>query len=307
MDSGRGPRTGHEEHAGHAVVGVDAGRVRLYATVARGPRIIGLVLPDGRDLMAHLPDATLPCPGSADFHLLGGHRLWAAPEVPALTYRPDDEPVSVSRVDGGVRLAAPVDPVAGTQRAMTIRPDGDGRARVGHAIANASDRPLALAPWAITLVPHGGRAWLPLSARPLDDGFQAERNIVLWPYTSLDDPRLVLSERLIEVRTDTPAGRAHEARLKVGTSLRRGWVAWWGDGALLVKRARHDEDARHADLGATGQVYANAFSMELETQGPLVELAPGATVEHEERWEVHDVDERTAAEMVRSGALDEDG
>ena len=30
--------------------------------------------------------------------MLGGHRLWHAPEVPELTYRPDESPVTVTHV-----------------------------------------------------------------------------------------------------------------------------------------------------------------------------------------------------------------
>lgn len=295
------------EHHGLPVVRVEAGPVAALATTSVGPRIIGLVLPDGRDLMAQLPAVTLECPGSGRFHLYGGHRLWAAPEAPALTYRPDDDPVTLTREGDGVTLTAPLEPLSGTQRSISLRPDGHSRFRIGHAIVNRSGRTLRLAPWAITLVPHGGRAWLPMAAGPLDEGFQAERNIVLWPYSRLDDPRLVLSERLIEVRTDAPAQRAVQERLKVGTSLRRGWLAWWGDGVLFVKRARHDEDGRPPDLGATGQVFVNGFSMELETLGPLVDLPPGAVVGHEETWEVHLATEDEAEAMIGFGALDAPG
>jgi hypothetical protein len=292
------------EHHGLPVVRIEAGSLTALATTSLGPRILGLLAEDGRDLMAQLPDATLECPGSGVYRLLGGHRLWVAPEVPELTYRPDEDPVSVSASPDGVTLTGATDPVAGIQRSLTIESPGERRVRVRHVIANRSDAVLRQAPWAITLVPHGGRAFLPLSAGPLDDGFQAERNIVLWPYTRLDDPRLAVSDRLLEVRTDGRL-RSVDDRLKVGTSMRRGWIAWWGDGALFVKRARHDEAGAYADLGASGQLFANAYSIELETLGPLVDLAPGATVEHVEDWEVHLVDEATAEAMVRDGALDE--
>jgi hypothetical protein len=292
------------EHQGLPVVSIEAGSVAALATTSLGPRILGLVLADGRDVMAQLPDATLESPGSGDFRLLGGHRLWAAPEVPAMTYRPDEDPVSVRETDAGVELTGAVDPIAGIQRSLVVSGTGDARLRVLHRITNRSDGPLDHAAWGITIVRHGGRCFLPLAARPVDDGFQAERNIVLWPYTRLDDPRLVVSERLLEVRTDGPR-REVQGSVKVGTSLRRGWLAWWGDGILFVKRARHDDAApRYADLGASGQVYASGSWMEVETLGPLVRLAPGESIEHVEDWEVRLVDEPTAEEMIRDGELD---
>ena len=155
------------------------------------------------------------------------------------------------------------------------------------------------------MVPPGGRAWLPLLAGPFDaGGFQANRNIVLWPYTRLDDARLSIGESLIELRGDRPAGRSARGPVKVGASLRRGWLAHWRDGILLVKRAVHAEDRPHADLEASGQLYANPEFTELETLGPLVDLAPGEAAEHDEDWEVHLVDEAEAERLVMSGGLD---
>jgi hypothetical protein len=44
--------------------------------------------------------------------------------------------------------------------------------------------------------------------------------------------------------------------------------------------------------------------MELETLGPLVDLAPGEAAVHVEEWEVHLVDEAEAERLVASGELD---
>lgn len=293
------------EFAGHAAVRLEAGAVSVVAITSVGPRILGLLTADGRNALVELPDLTLPCPGSDPIHLRGGHRLWAAPEDPRVTYRPDDAPVEVADLPDGVRLTAPADPVAGTQRELAVRVLGPERLRVEHRVINRADRAQRLAAWAITMVPPGGRAWLPLLAGPFDaGGFQANRNIVLWPYTRLDDPRLSIGESLLELRGDRPAGPATRGPVKVGASLRRGWLAHWRDGILLVKRAIHAEDRRHADLEASGQLYANPDLTELETLGPLVDLQPGEAAEHQEDWEVHLVEEAEAERLVMSGGLD---
>ena len=154
------------------------------------------------------------------------------------------------------------------------------------------------------MVPTGGRAWLPLLREPYDrGGFQAQRNIVLWPYTRLDDPRLALSDSALEVRTDGLEQAALTDLVKVGTTNRRGWVAYWRAGSLLLKRATHDEGLSYADMGASAQVYAGPDFMELETLGPLVDLAPGEAAVHVEAWEVHLVDEAEAERLVASGEL----
>jgi hypothetical protein len=289
---------------GHEAIRIRAGEVDAVVTTSVGPRIVGLMLPDGRNVLVETPDATLHCPGSGAFHLLGGHRLWAAPEEPRVTYRPDDDPVVVDELDDGFRLTTRPDPVAGTRRDLAVRVLGPARLAVEHRVTNTSDRPQRLAPWAITMLPPGGRAWLPLLERPLDEGgFQAQRNIVLWPYTRLSDRRLVLGDTLLEIRTDGDRATI-EGPVKVGTSGRRGWVAHWRDGVLLVKHAPHDEDAEYADMGASAQTYANATNTELETLGPLVDLAPGEGTDHREEWEVHLVGEADAERMVTEGAFD---
>jgi len=44
---------------------------------------------------------------------------------------------------------------------------------------------------------------------------------------------------------------------------------------------------RLADFNSSLEVFSNARMLELETLAPLAVLQPGATVEHEERWELH--------------------
>ena len=38
-----------------------------------------------------------------------GHRLWASPELPPITYAPDDEPCAVTREGDGISIVGPVD------------------------------------------------------------------------------------------------------------------------------------------------------------------------------------------------------
>ena len=41
---------------------------------------------------------------------------------------------------------------------------------------------------------------------------------------------------------------------------------------------------RHADFGSQVELFTNKSMLEVETLGPLTRLAPGAHVEHLERW-----------------------
>ena len=291
--------------AGHEAIQIDAGAVRLVATTSVGPRVLGLITEDGRNHFAELPDMTLPCPGSEPIHLRGGHRLWAAPEDPRVTYRPDDDPVGVEEIVDGVKLSTRTDAVASTSREVDIRVTGPERLTFDYRVINRADRSQRLAAWAITMMAPLGRAWLPVLTEPFDPGgFQGQRNIVLWSYAHNDDPRLVLHDYAVEVRSAVLADQPLDQPFKVGTSLRRGWTAHWGDGVLLVKRASHDEAREYADMGASGQLYSHRDFTELETLGPLTDLAPGAAAVHSEDWEIHLVGEEDAERLVSSGDLD---
>ena len=294
------------QYSGHEALRIEAGAMDLVVTTSVGPRILGLLTADGRNAFAELPELTLPCPGSEPIHLYGGHRHWAAPEDPRVTYRPDDDPVGVEELDDGVRLITRTDVVSGTSRETFIHVTGPERVTVEHHVVNRRETPQRLAAWAITMMRPGGRAWLPMLTEPFDaGGFQGQRNIVLWAYSHQDDPRFVISDLAIEVRAGASSGMGPDDRFKVGTSLRRGWLAHWNDGVLLVKRAGHDEQREYADMGASGQVFAHVDFTELESLGPLTDLEPGAAAVHTERWEVHFVGEQEAERLVTSGDLDD--
>ena len=291
--------------AGHEAIRIDAGRVSLVATTSVGPRILGLLTEDGRNHFAELPDMTLDCPGSDPIHLRGGSRLWAAPEDPRFTYRPDDDPVGVEEVDDGVRLITRPDPVSETYREISIRVTGPERFSFDYRVINRAEHPQRLAAWAITMMKPLGRAFLPVLTDDFDaGGFQGQRNVVLWAYSRNDDPRYVIHDGALEVRSAVMADGPLDVPFKVGTSMRRGWTAHYRDGLLLVKYAGHDEAGDYADMGASGQLYSHGDFTELETLGPLTDLDPGDAAEHHEDWAVHLVDEAEAERLVLSDGLD---
>lgn len=289
-------------YAGHEAIQIDAGSVQLMVTTSVGPRALALLTSDGRNHLAELPDMTLDCPGSDPVHLRGGSRLWAAPEDPRVTYRPDDDPVGVEEIADGVKLSTRPDPVAGTSREIDVRVLGPERLNFDYRVINHADRPQRLAAWAITMMAPGGRSWLPQLTEDFDPGgFQAQRNIVLWPYSAGGDPRFVISDQALQVRASTDPALG---KFKVGATLRRGWVAHWADGLMLVKYAAHDEAREYADMGASAQVYTQHDFTELETLGPLTDLAPGDAAVHHEDWQIHLVDEAAAEHLADSGELD---
>lgn len=246
----------------------------LIVSTSLGPRILGLFR-GGENVLAVLPDSTIDRPGGEPFELLGGHRLWAAPEVPRITYEPDDRPCVVTEVDGGVRVEAPADG-AGLIKAIEVRRSGAGWI-VDHEIRNGSAVPITLAPWAITQFPLGGVVIVPSSTNAT--GPQADRALVLWPYTDPSDRRLHLS--LDDVRIDAVPG---PRRLKIGVAPGCGRLSYRQDRDLFEKHVVIDTEASYADLGAAIQVFLCDEFCELETLGPLREVSPGDATRHRERW-----------------------
>ncbi|HEU4354240.1 MAG TPA: hypothetical protein VFT27_01500, partial [Actinomycetota bacterium] len=122
---------------GHRGVRLRDGGVTVTVTTSVGPRVLGL--DGGRgNLMAVLPGMGLDRPGTGGFSFFGGHRLWAGPEVPAVTYEPDDRPCEVTEVGEGIRVEAPTDG-AGLTKAISVHA-ADGGWGVEHELRNDAGR-----------------------------------------------------------------------------------------------------------------------------------------------------------------------
>lgn len=253
-----------------------------YLTTA-GPRLVRLFLA-GRDenLLAELPEAGWETTHGR-FYLRGGHRLWAAPEAPDRSDYPDNEGVTVTAAAGSVQIAGPVEAATGLRKvlAVTLAPDA-AALTVEHRLENHGLWPVVTAPWAITQLPHGGEAFLPLPKEPVDDAsLLPNRSVALWPYASWHDPRLRLDDDLICVR-----GLAILPIFKIGTLTHTGRIAYLRDGVLLLRDFDPHPDAAHPDYNSNAEIYANEQFLELEALGPLRPLPPGGTAAHVERWQL---------------------
>jgi hypothetical protein len=266
---------------GHPVGVLENEYVRLEYLSQAGPRIVRLILAGNSDnLLAETPGLSWETPYGI-YHLYGGHRLWYAPEKAGLTSLPDDAGLQIEPFEQGVRLFGAREVVGGLSKTLVVRlQTGGPGVSIQHCLTNRDDRPVELAPWAITQLPLGGRAILPQVTRPVDpDGVQPNRLLVLWPYTRWADPRLRLGDKIIVVE-----GAPSNEKFKIGYNNRHGWAGYLRRGVFFGKRFDVQEQGSYADLGCNLEVYCDQFSLELETLGPLCKLGPGETVEYEERW-----------------------
>ncbi|MCE9583469.1 MAG: DUF4380 domain-containing protein [Planctomycetes bacterium] len=252
----------------------------MLITTTVGPRILSLRIRGGENLFAEVPDMTLDCPGAGKFHFWGGHRFWVAPEVPEITYLPDDLPVLVEPIPGGFVMTAPAQR-AGIQKVMqvTLAPESNSSEAVvfvNHVLTNTGTQALTCAPWAITQFKPGGSALLHPSRIPGDEaGLQADRRFSLWPYTDIRSPFIEWGNDCTVVHARMKSGS-----LKIG--FETGVQRYFRDGTVFSKSIH----PLTAERGSSCECYCNDRFLELETLAPSSTLQPGESASHREVWTV---------------------
>ncbi len=264
-------------------VRVSNGDIEIVAATGFGPRIVRFGFPGEENALGEWPDlATDTALGR--WTPRGGHRLWIAPEAMPESYAPDDAPVEHGFEGATLTISGRTD-AAGFEKEIAIAlPERGAEATLIHRITNRRGRPVEIAPWALTIMRGGGAALLPSEPwRSHDEDLDAARPFALWSFTELSDPRWKFGPRSVVLRTDPARGQPQKA----GAGNTRGWCACVWNDVLFVKRFGHSAGARYPDFGCNNEMYSAGDYLELESLGPLVSLAPGASVEHAERWSLH--------------------
>jgi hypothetical protein len=282
---------------GRAALRLASDHVWVDVLTAAGPRIVRLGLArSDRNLLAETPDLGWDTPHGR-YELLGGHRLWFAPEDPDLVAVPDSAGLVATREREGVRLSGAVEVPTGLVRSIRVllRPGQTGL-ELHHELRNVGSRPVELAPWSITQLPLGGRVILP--QRPATPGHfvRPNRTLVLWPYTSWEDPRFRPRDGLLML--DGQPG----PDLKFGYFNEAGWVAYARDGVMFVRRFDPQPGQPHPDLGCNAETYIGSRYVELELLGPLATIDPGANAVLVERWQLAATDPKASVPDLRAAA-----
>lgn len=280
---------------GQECVTLQNGSLRLLIAQSMGPRVMWLSFVNGENIFAELPDFM-----TAAFHFYGGHRLWHAPEDINRTYEPDDAPVHIAEVEGGLQVTQDVESKSGLEKTMDVRLDGEAaRVVVTHTFKNHNVWPVTCAPWAITQLKNGGVAILPQSTA--EAGLLPNRSLAMWQYTDPSDPHVTWGKAYVMVEADVAAP------FKVGFPNPRGWLAYWWNGMLFVKRAAYQPGAAYYDFGSSSEFYCSDRFAELETLGPIASLAPGGSIAHTETWELHSNIERPRNEAEAQAIVEKLG
>ncbi len=286
-------------------------KCELLITLEVGPRILSFAPKGGRNVFKVFEEH-LGQSGEERWRNRGGHRLWLAPESFPFSYFPDNEAVEHTiHQNGAVTLVAVDEMPQGFSKQMdvSLHPT-QARVRVNHRLVNVVDEEQIVAPWMLSVMDVGGIAVVPQPEARQHPGlgpgdFAPDRNLILWPFTNLSDPRYYLGQKYWTV-----AQHASGEATKIGLNSPVSWAAYYLDGTLFVKKWSFDAKAKYPDRGSAFELYTDEDILELETLAPLVTLKPGGVVEAVEEWELfEDVaefdprDDDAIEEMVKSVGL----
>jgi hypothetical protein len=280
------------EFYGRATRRIATAHCWLEVLAGGGPRIVGFGPAGGENILAETLDVKWDA-GHGTFELLGGHRLWFAPETIDCSV-PDSTGLELTAIacDGGqaIRMTGAVEAPTGLRKIIEARLDPDAASVwLTHILANEGTRTLELSPWPITQLRPGGQATVQLPAATEEHVVTPNQLLVLWPYASWSDERLSISDGRLTVRA------ASASRFKIGCLSTTGVVTYVRDGLRFEKRFNPALDRPHADMGCNLEIYTDQGGIELESLGPLVRLAPGQSVTHDERWELSEAGEGPGA------------
>lgn len=267
------------------------GNIKLLVTCQLGPRVVYFGKADGVNFMFNDINDEVNNKGEyfdtnfrkgEAWHLYGGHRLWKSPED-FETYAPDNYEVEVSLLENGAVFTAPVEKMTGLEKTLKIKIK-DGKVKITHSFVNKGLDPITASMWALSVMQKGGKAYIPLSTQ--DTGWLANRNLVLWSYTDVNDPRLKISQDCIVLIQDSTA----KTSLKIGTQSPLGKVYYMLDGELFKKSFNVTDNGNYPDFSCNLECYTSAVMMEIESLSELHTLVPEQKCEHIECWEIIEMD-----------------
>lgn len=261
-------------------VSMTSGDFRIAVTTQVGPRIIGAWVGKSDNMLAVLKPEPMQSVDTG-FILYGGHRLWTSPEAAPRSYTADNDPVIVTEIDGGFEFGNKPDATTGIQKTMIIEAIDEGF-RITHRIANTGLWPITLAPWALTAMAPGGMTIIPQYRDEEANPYAPDRRLILWPYSSYNDKRIVYGDNYICLKHD-----AAQKPTKIGFNADEGWIGYVNNGTALIKyfEVNDPDQTEYPDFGCNVESWTGKEFTEIETLAPLYELHPDEECEHVEFWQ----------------------
>lgn len=264
---------------------VSNGEVELIATSDVGPRIVHYGFVGGRNMFA-LFEQQAGKSGEAYWQIRGGHRLWIAPELQPDTYALDNKPVEAKINDGTLTLTADVEAETGLRKQISVAMSATG-VTITHEIENHGAETKHFALWALSVMAPGGVAIAPFPPRGSHEEVLLPTNpVTMWAYTDFSDPRWKFTKTHLMLRCDPQAQTPQKAGLfNPHTSC--DYVL---DGTVFRKHYSCEVGTAYPDFHCSLELFTNHEFLEVETLGPLRDVAPGERSVHVEHWSLYHVD-----------------
>jgi hypothetical protein len=263
---------------------ISNGEVELIVTTDIGPRIMRYGFVGGQNMFVEFKEE-IGKSGESKWFGRGGHRLWAAPEDLHDTYALDNSPVQATIKGHVITLTGPVEKETGLQKSIVVRLNETGSdVEVTHHIKNAGAKTRELAPWALTQMALNGLAIAAFPPRGTHEEYLAPTNpLTMWAYTDFSDPRWTFTYKYVLLQQQ-PGNKRPQ---KTGLFNQHTVGAYLLGSDLFVKKTVADPKAKYPDFGCSYETYTADTFLEMETLGPLVNLQPGQTTSHTERWSLY--------------------
>ena len=262
----------------------------LYVTLDFGPRVIHYSMLDAPNMMftnERRVNIKQGCdfdqvfyPG-AHWNIYGGNRLWVSPEVMPDTFYPDHEPVDFELAANGALFTC--QPQIHNKEQLSVRVTLDevsSQVYLNYSVKNVDSVSRSMAAWSVTALDAGGSEIIPHPA--VKKGVLPNRLVSLWDYSDMHDPRVLWGKRFIVVRHDPKIAKP----FKVGINNVEGWACYINKGYGFICRYEHNPYGSYHDFGASYESFVNGDYIEMESVGPLQDIAPGKSATHDEVWEL---------------------
>ncbi len=272
------------QYKGHDAYRMANSEVELIITADVGPRILRYSFVGGDNIFKEVSaEEEANMTGGQEWKLYGGHRIWVGPEDPGYTYAPDNEPPEIVVQGNTLKATSPVDAV-GIRKEIEVELGASGTAvRVVHRLTNETRFPLRFAAWALSMMEPGGVGVAEFPPRGTHPEHLLPANpLVMWRFTNFSDQRWTLLDKYLILRGDKDKSDPEKAGLHHPEAITAGYLL---EGDFFVKRYKTLGPAsEYPDMGSAYETFTNGMFLELETLGPIRDVAPGQTIEHREDW-----------------------
>lgn len=272
------------------VLTISNGIVESVITLDVGPRIIKFSFIDGQNVLQANRKAYDSLIADDEeyqnyfgkgkcWELLGGHRIWAAPEIYPETLYPDLDEVQYEIIDNGAIFTPKAETENGLQKQLiiTMSPNSADM-KVGMRIINISDTDKTYAVWGITVCESDSKLIIPMNTN--DTKRQPNRITAIWPYTDMSDDRIVWGKKYVTILQKDCRGS-----LKIGFNLNCATAYYKLGETVFIKS--HPTNLPHGvypDHGCTFETYSNELYTEVESLSELKTVKPTEALELSESW-----------------------